>query len=146
MYKDVNEVRLTGRLGRDIELKYAKSGTAIANFSIGTTISVKKGDKYEDQTEWTNIVVFGRLAEILAEKAGKGSRLYVAGRLQTRAYTTKDGVEKKITEVLADFQGIKLLEAQGSSSNSAQNNYDRNVAANAAQASSVDDDDSDLPF
>jgi single-strand DNA-binding protein len=103
----VNKVILIGNLGRDPEVRYTTNGAAICNVSIATTRNWKSKDSGErqEETEWHRVVFFDRLAEI-AEIAGeylkKGRAVYVEGRLKTRKWTDKDGIEKYTTEIFAD--------------------------------------------
>jgi single-strand DNA-binding protein len=100
----VNKVILVGNLGRDPETRYMPEGGAITNVSIATTSQWKdktSGDKKEE-TEWHRVVFYGRLAEIAGEYLKKGRSVYVEGRLKTRKWADKDGVEKFTTEVIAD--------------------------------------------
>ncbi len=99
----VNKVILIGNLGRDPETRYMPDGGAITNISIATTDTWKdkNGDKQE-KTEWHRIAFFGKLAEIAGEYLKKGSQVYVEGRLQTRKWQDKDGVDKYTTEIVAD--------------------------------------------
>ena len=100
----VNKVILIGNVGRDPETRYAPNGGAICNVSIATTRSWKdkaSGEKREE-TEWHRVVFFDRLAEIVQEYAKKGRALYVEGRLKTRKWQDKDGVEKYTTEIVAE--------------------------------------------
>lgn len=93
-----------GNLGRDPELRYLPSGDAIANIAIAC--SYKQKDKatgeQKEHTEWVRVSFFGRLAEIVGQYLKKGSSVYVEGRLQTRKYTDKDGVERFATEIVAE--------------------------------------------
>ena len=99
----VNKVILVGNLGRDPETRYMPDGAAITNFSIATTEQWKdKSGEKQEKTEWHRISTFQRLAEIAGEYLKKGSQVYIEGRLQTRKWTDKDGVEKFTTEVIAD--------------------------------------------
>ena len=99
----VNKVILLGNLGRDPETRYTTGGDAVTNLSIATSEQWKdkNGDKQE-RTEWHRVVLFDRLAEIAGEYLKKGRSVYIEGRLQTRKYTDKDGVEKYSTEIVAD--------------------------------------------
>jgi single-strand DNA-binding protein len=100
----VNKVILIGNLGRDPEVRYAPSGAAICNVTIATSRQWKdktSGEKQEE-TEWHRVVFYDRLAEIAGEYLKKGRPVYVEGRLKTRKWTDKDGVEKYTTEVIAD--------------------------------------------
>lgn len=100
----VNKVILIGNLGRDPEVRYAPSGSAICNVTLATTRNWKSKDSGEKQeeTEWHRVVFYDRLAEIAGEYLKKGRPVYVEGRLKTRKWTDKDGVEKYTTEVIAD--------------------------------------------
>jgi single-strand DNA-binding protein len=99
----VNKVILIGNLGRDPEVRYAPSGSAIANITLATTRSWKDKNSGEkvDETEWHRVVFYDRLAEIAGEYLKKGKQVYIEGRLKTRKWTDKDGVEKYTTEVIA---------------------------------------------
>src|SRR6059058_580250 len=99
----VNKVILIGNLGRDPEVRYTPSGSAVCNVSVATTRSWKNkdsGDKVEE-TEWDRVVFYDRLAEIAGEYLKKGRPVYVEGRLKTRKWTDKDGAEKYTTEIIA---------------------------------------------
>ncbi len=99
----VNKVILIGNLGKDPEIRYMPSGSAICNVTIATSrVSKDKtsGEKQE-QTEWHRVVMFDRLAEIAGEYLKKGKSVYIEGRLQTRKWTDKDGIEKYTTEIVA---------------------------------------------
>ena len=99
----VNKVILIGNLGRDPEVRYTPSGSAVCNITMATTRSWKSkesGEKVEE-TEWHRIVFYDRLAEIAGEYLKKGRSVYVEGRLKTRKWTDKDGAEKYTTEVIA---------------------------------------------
>ncbi len=99
----VNKVILLGNLGRDPETRYTTGGDAVTNLSIATSEQWKdkNGDKQE-RTEWHRVVLFGRQAEVAGEYLKKGRSVYIEGRLQTRKYNDKDGVEKYSTEIVAD--------------------------------------------
>jgi single-strand DNA-binding protein len=100
----VNKVILIGNLGRDPEVRYAPSGSAICNVTLATSRQWKdktSGEKQEE-TEWHRVVFYDRLAEIAGEYLKKGRPVYVEGRLKTRKWTDKDGVEKYTTEIVAD--------------------------------------------
>ena len=100
----VNRVILVGRLGKDPEIKYTPSGTAMASFSLATDESRKdaQGNKTQ-QTEWHNIVLWGKQAEIAGEYLKKGRLIYVEGRLQTRTWEdSSGGGQKHRTEVIGD--------------------------------------------
>ncbi len=99
----VNKVILLGNLGRDPETRYTTGGDAVCNLNIATSEQWKdKSGEKQERTEWHRVVLFGRQAEIAGEYLKKGRSVYIEGRLQTRKYTDKDGVEKYSTEVVGD--------------------------------------------
>src|SRR5512134_2028556 len=99
----VNKVILLGNLGRDPETRYTTGGDAVTNLSIATSEQWKdKSGEKQEKTEWHRVVLFGRQAEVAGEYLKKGRSVYIEGRLQTRKYTDKDGVEKYSTEIVAD--------------------------------------------
>ena len=103
----VNKVILVGNLGRDPETRYTPDGSAITTVSIATTEVWKdKSGEKQEKTEWHRVVFFNRgnykLGEIAGEYLKKGSQIYVEGKLQTRKWQDKDGVEKYSTEVVAE--------------------------------------------
>lgn len=99
----VNKVILVGNLGRDPEVRYMPNGEAVCNFSIATTDNWKdKSGAKQERTEWHNIVMYRKLAEIAGEYLKKGRPVYVEGRLQTRKWQTKEGQDRYTTEIIAD--------------------------------------------
>jgi len=100
----VNKVILIGNLGRDPEVRYTPNGSAVCNVSIATTRNWKAKDSGErqEETEWHRVVFFDRMAEIAGEYLKKGRPVYVEGRLRTRKWTDKDGIEKYTTEIYAE--------------------------------------------
>ena len=99
----INKVILIGNLGRDPEVRYAPSGSAICNATIATSRQWKdktSGERQEE-TEWHRVVFYDRLAEIAGEYLKQGRSVYVEGRLKTRKWTDKDNVERYTTEVVA---------------------------------------------
>ena len=100
MAKVLNKVMLIGHLGKDPELKYTEKGTAYCTFSVATSESYKddNGNRV-DKTEWHNIVVWRKLAEICGQYLKKGSKIYCEGKLQTDSYE-KDGVKRYSTKIV----------------------------------------------
>ncbi len=99
----VNKVIIVGNLGKDPEVRYMPSGSAICNVTIATSRQWKdktSGERQEE-TEWHRVVFFDRMAEIAGEYLKKGRPVYVEGRLKTRKWTDKDGVERYTTEITA---------------------------------------------
>lgn len=99
--KSVNKVTLLGNVGRDPEIKFTGSGTAVANFSIATSERFKdKSGQWQDRTEWHTLVAYARTAEIVRDYVQKGSKLYIEGRLQTRSWDDKEGRKVYRTEII----------------------------------------------
>lgn len=111
----VNKFIGIGNLGRDPEMRFMPNGNAVCNFSIA--ISEKYKDKtsgdWKEITEWVNIVMFGKLAEIAGEYLKKGSKVYVEGKLKTEKYTDKNGVEKFSTKVVAEKMDMLNSRTEG---------------------------------
>jgi len=99
----LNKVILIGNLGKDPEVRYMTNGEAVCNFSIATTEKWKAQDgQIQEKTEWHNIVMYRRLAEIASEYLKKGSSVYIEGRIQTRKWQDKQtGADRSTTEVIA---------------------------------------------
>ena len=157
----VNKVILLGNLGRDPETRYTTGGDAVTNLRIATTETWKdkSGDKQE-KTEWHSVVLFGRQAEIAGEYLKKGRSVYIEGRLQTRKYTDKEGVEKYATEIVGDrmqligggrdsaggdaefSSGASSPRREGATSGGAPGG----AKSGGAAKKNVDDFDDDIPF
>ncbi|MDZ7589859.1 MAG: single-stranded DNA-binding protein [Rubrivivax sp.] len=100
----VNKVILIGNLGKDPEVRYAPSGSAICNLALATSRQWKdktSGERQEE-TEWHRVALFDRMAEVAGEYLKKGKSVYIEGRLKTRKWTDKDGVDRYTTEIMAD--------------------------------------------
>jgi len=105
----VNKVLLIGNLGRDPEVRYLPSGNPVANFSIATTetFNDRNGTKQE-RTDWHNIVVYGKQAELCGQYLKKGRQVFVEGRISYRNYEAKDGSGKRyVTDIVA--QRVQFL-------------------------------------
>ncbi len=113
---NVNKAIIVGRLTRDPEIRTTAGGKTVASLSLATTTTwTDKGtNQRQEQTEFHNVVLWGRTAEIAGQYLIKGQEAYVEGRIQTRAYTAKDGTERRVTEIIADTLqlGAKPLGAQ----------------------------------
>jgi single-strand DNA-binding protein len=156
----VNKVILIGNLGRDPETRVFPDGGTLCNVTIATTRQWKdktSGEKQEE-TEWHRVVFRDRLAEIAGEYLRKGRQVYVEGRLKTRKYNDKDGVEKYTTEIVAEEmkmlgsrEGMGEGESRGGGGSSGAAPVSRpapSAARPAAAKSSTgfDDMDDDIPF
>lgn len=114
----VNKVILIGRLGRDPEVRYMPNGEAVCNFSVATseTWNDRNGQRQE-RTEWHNITMYRRLAEIAGQYLRKGSQVYLEGRIQSRKYQGKDGIERTAYDIIANE--MKMLGSRNDNSGGA---------------------------
>lgn len=138
----VNKAIIVGRLGRDPEMRYTQDGTAVANFSVATSVEWKDkntGEKKE-KTEWHRVVAFQKLAELCGRYLAKGRQVYVDGRLQTRQWE-KDGQNHYTTEIVAN--NIEFLGGRDGSAPPAGPVQNEPAAAPGLPA---DFNDDDVPF
>ena len=114
MANDLNRCSFIGRLGRDPEVKYMPSGSAVVNFSIavGQSWKDKETGQKKEKTEWVRISAFGKLAEICGEYLSKGKQIFISGRMETRKWE-KDGVPQYSTEIIAN--DVQFLGSRGDS-------------------------------
>ncbi len=111
----VNKVILIGNLGRDPELRYTQSGTAVATLNMATSRRRKDQDgNYIDETEWHRVIAWAKTAEFCGNYLSKGHKIYVEGRLQTRKWTDQNGQDRYTTEVVAE--NLQSLTPKGSGS------------------------------
>jgi single-strand DNA-binding protein len=102
MSRDINKVMLSGRLGRNVELRITPSGSSVATFSVASSRSTKQSDgQFKEQTEWFRVVAWEKLAETCASFLKKGSHVFIEGRLQTREWSDPQGQKHQTTEVIA---------------------------------------------
>ena len=108
----VNKAIILGNLGRDPEMRYTQSNTAVCNFTVATTDqwSDRNGEKQE-RTEWHRVVAWGRLGEICGQYLQKGKQVYIEGRIQTREWEDQNGQKKYTTEIVA--QTMQMLGRPG---------------------------------
>jgi single-strand DNA-binding protein len=139
----VNKAILIGNLGADPELRYTPTQQAVASFSLATTEKYKdKSGTLQSRTEWHNIVLWGRLAEVAQSYLKKGSPLYVEGRIQYRSYDDKNGVKRYRTEVVG--QSIQLLGGRQSGGGGGSDSAPAEIPDMPEPQLPSDDDD--LPF
>lgn len=132
----INKAILIGRLGKDIELRQTGAGSAIANLVVATDRRYKDGQgNPQTETEWHSVVFFGKTAEVASQYLRKGSMVYIEGRLHTRKYTDKQGIERYATEIIGEM--LQFLDSKKSSGESTV----RSTNVRKAQA-----DDGDVPF
>ncbi len=140
----MNKVTLIGHLGKDPEVRYTTSGTAVASVTLATSEKIKKGDAWEDHTEWHNLVLWGRKAEIAGEYLTKGSQIAVVGKLRTRKWEDKEGNNRYTTEIVVDELEM-LGKKGGGSSNGQREASGASSTANNEEYQGFNADD-DIPF
>ena len=139
----LNKVMLIGNLGKDPEVRFTASGQAVASFSLATseTYKDKNGEKVE-KTEWHNITLWGKLAEIAGEYLTKGKTVYIEGRLQTRKWQDKSGNDRYTTDIVGDK--MQMLSPKGERSGGGDSSSaSKNSAPNYEEPPFQDDD---IPF
>ena len=148
----INKVILVGNLGAKPEVKYASNGNAISNLSVATSESWtdKSTGQKQERTEWHRVSLFGKLAEIAGQYLDKGSKVYVEGKLQTRKYTDKEGIERWTTDVVVSgFNGtLQMLDRRDDSSSSApsKNTTAKDQAEPSITPVSKDEFEDYIPF
>jgi single-strand DNA-binding protein len=115
MARGINKVILVGNIGKDPEVRYTASGSAITNISVATSESWrdKTSGEQQERTEWHKVVFFNRLAEIAGEYLKKGSQVYVEGSLRTRKWQDQSGQDRYTTEIVANE--MQMLGSRGGS-------------------------------
>jgi single-strand DNA-binding protein len=145
----LNKVMLIGNLGKDPEVRYTASGTAVASFSLATSEKFKnKSGEWEEKTEWHNVTLWSRLAEIAGEYLSKGKTVYIEGRLQTRKWQDRDGKDRYTTEIVGEK--MQMLSGKGEGGGGGGRQGGRSDNQYAADAPSYDEPaynpDDDIPF
>ena len=144
----LNKAILIGRLGRDPEVRHMPNGEAVCNFSIATseTWNDRQTGQRQDRTEWHNITLYRRMAEVAGQYLKKGSQVYIEGRIQSRKYTGKDGIERTAYEIIGSE--MKML---GGGNDSGQQNAQHTPPAppsrqTPAAPAQPADDINEIPF
>ena len=153
----VNKVILVGRLGRDPETRYMPNGDAITNFSLATDEQWRdRNGERQTRTEWHNITLFGKLGEIASQYLRKGSQVFIEGKIQSRKYTGKDGIERMAYDIIGNE--MKMLGNRNDGSDSGNNNAApptsnpppaaprRQPPQQTPTTPPIDDIDDDIPF
>lgn len=141
----LNKVHLIGNAGRDPEVRYSPSGTAVANLSLASSRSWKNKDgEKQEETEWHRVVFYDKLAEIVGEYVKKGKTLYVEGRLKTRKWQDKEGRDIYTTEVIAEQMQL-LGGREEAAAPPARSAPPGRAPAKPVEKTAFDDMDDDLP-
>lgn len=152
MPKSVNKVILLGNVGKDPEVKFLPSGSAVANFTLATSERFKdKAGEWQDRTEWHNLTAYQRLAEIIRDYVKKGSKIYVEGRIQTRSWDDQASGQKRYrTEIIVNdlvlLSGRGEGEGAGTYSRANTTTFDQRPSPPADDLASTEITDEDIPF
>lgn len=142
----LNQVQLIGRLGQEPTIRYMPNGEAVCNFSIATSENWKDANgQKQERTEWHNITLYRRLAEVAGQYLKKGALVFVQGKIQSRKYVDKNGIERTAYEIICD--SMKML---GDTAGGAQQQTPPPPPQRQAQAKQpvqpVNDVEDDVPF
>lgn len=108
----LNKAMIIGNLGKDPEVKFTASGTAVANLTVATSEKFKdKSGELQEKTEWHRVTLWGKLAEIAGEYLSKGKTVYIEGRIETRKWVDSDGNDRYNTEIVGEK--MQMLSAKG---------------------------------
>jgi len=102
IFGDLNKIEILGNITQDPELRYTANGTPVTNFGVATNRSYKSGEEWKEEVTFHNIVVWSTDAEMLTQRARKGTRIYVQGRIQTRSWDDNQGQKQYRTEIVAE--------------------------------------------
>lgn len=139
----MNKIMLIGNVGKDPEVKYVEQGVAVARLSLATTergYALPNGTQVPDRTDWHNVILWRRLAEVVEKYVHKGDKLYIEGRVRYTTYDDKRGVRHNMTEIWADNMEMLSPKTQ---STTPQSNI--SVAPIQPEESEISDDEK-LPF
>ena len=145
--RGVNKVILVGHLGKDPEVRHLDGNNTVANFPLATSESytTRDGNKVE-QTEWHNIVLWRKLAEIAEKYVKKGSLVYIEGRLRTRSWDDKDGNKRYTTEVVASSMQMLDKRSDDNNRNNQNSSSESQTSSNTTKDIVLDEPNDDLPF
>jgi single-strand DNA-binding protein len=148
MARGINKVILVGNLGQDPDTRYMPSGSAVTNLRIATSEQWKdkQTGEQKERTEWHNVAMFGRLAEIAAEYLRKGSQVYIEGKLRTRKWQDKQGNDRWTTEVIADEMQMLGGRGGGGGGSAPMSSQDSGPAGGNYPDSGGGEFDDDIPF
>lgn len=149
--RGVNKVIIIGTMGKDPEVRYTQNGNAIANLSVATSEqwTDKQSNQKQDRTEWHRVVIYGKLAEIAGQYLKKGSQVYLEGKLQTRKWQNKEGIDQYTTEIIIDGHGAMQMLGGGSQQHSRNNSnqqHNESHANNGQDADAFQVDEQDVPY
>ena len=138
----MNKIMLIGNVGKDPEVKYVEQGVAVARLSLATTergYALPNGTQVPDRTDWHNVILWRRLAEVVEKYVHKGDKLYVEGAIRYRNYDDQNGVKRYVTEIFVD--SFEMLSSRGQ-----QKQQDVSAQAANPESQVPPKSESDLPF
>jgi len=143
----VNKVILIGNLGKDPDLRTFEGGNVVANFTLATTevYRDKTGNKVE-QTEWHNIAMWGKLAEIAGKILRKGAKVYVEGRIKNRSWEDREGHKKQVTEIVAENFTLLSTRQGATTGGGTQSSADFDISHSQPENEKNRLEDNGLPF
>lgn len=144
----VNKVILIGNVGKEPDIRYLDGGVAVATFPLATTergYTLPNGTQVPDRTDWHNIVLWRRLAQLVEKYVHKGDKLYIEGKLRPRTYEDQNGQRKYVVEIYAE--NMEMLSSRPSGTNVSAA-HDASSAASAVKQTVSEESHSseDLPF
>ena len=143
----LNKVILIGRLGKDPEVRYMPNSEAVCNFSVATSESWKdQNGQRQERTEWHNITMYRKLAEIAGQYLKKGSQVYLEGKIQTRKYTDKNGIERTAYDIIVNEMKMLGGGNDGQQAQSAQNGEPPEPPRRQATPAAPVDGSDGIPF
>jgi single-strand DNA-binding protein len=142
----VNKVIIIGNLGKDPEVRYMPNGDAVTNITVATTETWKdKSGERQEKTEWHRIVFYRKQAETAGEYLKKGAQVYIEGKIETKKWTDKQGVERYTTEIIASDMRMLGKKPEGSGDQGKSYNSESR-APKEKTGGGFDDMDDDIPF
>lgn len=150
MFTDLNRAEIIGNITNDLNLRTTDTGTSVLSFGVATNRRYKSqnSDEWQEETNFHNVVVWGRQAENLAQRAKKGTRLYISGRLTTRSWDDQEGKKNYKTEIVAETISLISRYEQGPSGSSDYEKSAPSTKSTSSTASNAEEiiDPDDLPF
>ena len=140
----VNKVILVGHIGNKPEGRYTSNGISTASFSLATNESwIDLDNKRQERTEWHNIIAWNKLADFSVEYLVKGQLVYLEGRIQSRSYTDKDNINRRVTDIILTF--ITPLAWKNTNEGKKENSISNDIDVESNDGK-MDSNDKDLPF
>ena len=142
----INQATIIGFVGDEPKVSTTQSGRKVASFAVATTeksYTAQNGTVYPDRTEWHNIVLWGKLAEVAEKFLHKGSSIFVQGKIRTRSYEDKNGIKRYITEIEGDI--MQMLDRKADN-NQGGGQHQTMQAQSPSIPNTYKKEDDDLPF